>query len=82
MTDRLVTEAELQAYVDGRLSGEREEAVAAWLAERPDEAERVHAYRVQRDALRSALASVVAEPVPPELDLRLRVRPERTGHSR
>ena len=77
MTDRPVTEAELQAYVDGRLPGEREEAVVAWLADRPDEAARMHAYRAQRDALRSALAPAAAEPVPPELDLRLRTRPQR-----
>ncbi|MES2058027.1 MAG: anti-sigma factor [Pseudomonadota bacterium] len=75
MTNAPVTEAELQAYVDGRLPPEREIAVATWLAERPEEAMRVSFYRAQRDALRAATAPVAEEPLPPELDLLLRARP-------
>src|SRR4029077_19767401 len=40
-----VTEAELQAYADGRLPAERYKAVEAWLATRPEESERIAAYR-------------------------------------
>ncbi|MBU0555812.1 MAG: anti-sigma factor [Alphaproteobacteria bacterium] len=67
-----MTEAELQAYVDGRLSESRQAVVASWLAAHPEEAARIETYRQQRDALRLALAPVVEEPLPPELDLHLR----------
>lgn len=72
MTKTNVTEAELQAYVDGRLSESRQTVVSAWLAERPEETARIETYRQQRDALRLALASVVEEPLPTELDFHLR----------
>ncbi|SDA24657.1 anti-sigma factor [Sphingomonas sp. NFR15] len=75
MSDISVTEAELQAHVDGRLAPDREVAVAAWLAARPEEAARLLAYRSQRDALRRALDPIVDEPLPPALDLRLREAP-------
>jgi len=71
-----VTEAELQAHVDGRLPPERASDVEAWLSERPDEAARLSAYRSQRDALRAALDPVVEDPLPPSLDLRLRHQPD------
>lgn len=74
MTGGPVTETELQEYVDGRLPQHRQAAVASWLAQRPDEAARIDAYRRQRDALRLALAPVAEEPVPPELDLHVRRR--------
>lgn len=74
MTDAPVTETELQHYVDGRLPRDRETAVTAWLAARPEEAERIGAYRSERDALRAALAPIAGEPLPAELDLNLRRR--------
>jgi len=73
-----VSEADLQAYVDGRLTPEREREVAEWLVERPKQAERITAYRAQSLALRSALASVADEPLPASLDLRLRHSPGAT----
>lgn len=79
MTDQPVTEAELQAYIDDRLPPDRLQAITTWLAERPDEARRMSAYRGQRDALRKALAPVLEEPLPPGLDLRLRQRIDRAG---
>lgn len=72
MTDVPVTEAEIQAHVDGRLPPERAAAVDAWLAKRPEEASRVASYRAQRDALRAALDPVLDEALPAALDLRLR----------
>lgn len=83
MTDALVTEAELQAHVDGRLPAEREAAVVEWLADKPLEAARLHSYRTQRDALRAAMAPVADEPLPPELDLRFGTQPRRAwrGHA-
>jgi anti-sigma factor RsiW len=74
MSNAPVTEAELHAHVDGHLSPERAADVEAWLSERPDEAARLLSYRSQRDALRAVLDPVIEEPLPPELDLRLRER--------
>jgi anti-sigma factor RsiW len=62
-----VSEADLQAYVDGRLSAERRAAVEAWLEAHPDDASRVAAYRVLGEQCRAMYAPVLAEPVPAEL---------------
>jgi anti-sigma factor RsiW len=72
MSDGSVTEAELQAHVDGRLPPEREAAVSVWLTTHPEEAARLLAYRTQRDAMRAALDPIADEPLPPSLDLRMR----------
>lgn len=69
-----ITEADLQAYVDDRLTPERKATLAAWLVEHEAEAARVHAYRAQRDALRAQLAPVLEEPVPAMLDVRLGIK--------
>jgi anti-sigma factor RsiW len=61
------TEAELQAFVDGRLDASRRAEVEAWLAERPEEAERVAAYRRLGDELRELYAPLLLEAVPPSL---------------
>lgn len=74
MNDEPVTDAELQAYVDGHLPSAREPAVRAWLVAQPEEARRIAAYRAQADALRQALDSITDEPVPARLDLRLQGR--------
>ena len=52
-TDPQVSDAELQAYADERLPQERRAAVEAWLATRPEETERVAAYRRLRAARRA-----------------------------
>lgn len=62
-----IAEAELQAWVDGRLAPERRAEVEAWLAAHPDEAERVAAYRALDDALRTYYGPVLEEPVPAHL---------------
>jgi anti-sigma factor RsiW len=59
-----ITEADLQAYADGRLADERRAEVDAWLAARPDEAERLAAYRRLSEALRAAYDPMLVEPVP------------------
>jgi anti-sigma factor RsiW len=61
------SEAELQAYVDDRLDAARRAELEAWLAERPEEAERVAAYRRLGDELRELYAPLLVEPVPPSL---------------
>ena len=65
-THRPVTEAELHAYVDGQLPPEREREIADYLADRPDEARRVAAYRDQKRELH-ALFDPVLDEAPPQL---------------
>ena len=45
MTEQMISEDELHAYVDGELPAERRGAVEAWLASHPDDAARVAAWR-------------------------------------
>lgn len=67
MSRPAVTEAELHAYVDGALPAARAAAVEAYLAEHPEEAGRIAAYREQVTALRREFDAVLDEPVPPVL---------------
>jgi anti-sigma factor RsiW len=62
-----VTDADLQAYADGRLAPERRAEVEAWLAARPEEAERVSDYRRVSEETRAAYDPVLSEPVPERL---------------
>jgi anti-sigma factor RsiW len=64
MSEAPITEAELQAYADDRLEPERRAAVDAWLAARPEEAERIADYRRLGEAMRAAYDPVLAQPVP------------------
>ncbi len=59
-----VTEADLQAYVDGRLDAGRRAFVESWLAGRPEEAERVAAYRRLSGEVRAAYQAMLDEPLP------------------
>ena len=59
-----VSEADLQAYVDGRLEPGRRAVVESWLAARPEEAERVAAYRRLSGEVRAAYQAMVDEPLP------------------
>ncbi len=67
--DEVITEADLVAYVDGRLSAERSARVSAWLDEHPAEKSRVEAWRPQSDILHAALDPVLLEPVPDRLSV-------------
>ncbi len=62
--DHPVTEADLQAYADGKLPEERRAAVAAWLVAHPEDAERIENYRRLAEELRSTYQGVLDEPVP------------------
>ena len=62
-----VTEAELHAYVDGVLPASRSDAMAAHLADHPEDAARVAAYREQIAALRREYDPVLSEPVPQQI---------------
>ncbi|OGA65503.1 MAG: hypothetical protein A3G83_04425 [Betaproteobacteria bacterium RIFCSPLOWO2_12_FULL_68_20] len=72
--ERTVTEADLQAYADGRLAEARLAEVEQWLAARPEEAERVTAYRQLGDELHGVYAAVLDEPVPQRLERAARRR--------
>lgn len=60
-----ISEIDLHAYVDGRLSEERRGEMEAFLASSPQEVERVRAYRKQNEALHALFDPVLAEPIPP-----------------
>jgi anti-sigma factor RsiW len=62
-----VSEADLQAYADGRLTAERRALVEAWLASHPEEAERVAAYQRLGQEVRAAYEAMLSEPVPERL---------------
>lgn len=64
-----VSEDELHAYVDGELPADRQEAVAAWLANHPEAAEQVASWRAQSEAIRARYGAVMNEPVPERLKL-------------
>jgi anti-sigma factor RsiW len=59
-----VTDAELHAHVDGVLSPARRADVEAYLAEHPEDAARVAAYREQVVVLHREYDSVLNEPLP------------------
>lgn len=72
-----ITEQDLHAYVDDRLSLERRAAVEAYLAEHPVDAERVRAYREQSRVLATLFDSVVEEPVPASIRVVPRIAGQR-----
>jgi len=61
-----VSEFDLHAYVDGRLSEERRAEVEAYLTASAQESERVRAYQEQNEILRALFDSVLDEPIPPK----------------
>ena len=69
MSPRPITEDDLHGYVDRVLEPEREAEVADYMREHPDVAKRVAAFTGQRDLVRTALATIADEPLPPELNL-------------
>src|SRR5258708_25795804 len=80
MSDELpITEAELQAYADGRLAAGRRAEVEAWLAVRPEEAERIATYRRFSEDLRAFYDPVLAEPVPEQLEHAANGKPRSRG---
>lgn len=78
MSEREITEADLQAYADQRLEPERRVAVEAWLAAHPDEADRIADYRKLSEGLRAAYDPVLGEAIPNKL-VRPRVHWRRHG---
>lgn len=62
-----VSEGDLQAWLDGRLAGERRRQVERWLADNPAAASRLRAYDELGAALRERYAPILAEPLPEAL---------------
>ena len=62
-----VTEADLHAFVDGRLPAERQVEIAAYLAARPEDAQRLEAYRAQKRELHALFDPVLDEQPPQRL---------------
>jgi len=60
MPDGPVTDADLNAYLDGELDAASRARVEAWLAEHPDDAARLSAWREDMRLLREAYADVAA----------------------
>lgn len=67
MSQLPITEADLHAYVDGVLSESRQDEIELYLSSRPEEQERINAYRMQNDALRALFSPVLHERIPPRL---------------
>ena len=74
MSESVFTEADLQAYVDGRLPERRRAEIETYLASQPEEAARYAAYRAQGERLREVFAPILDEPVPQRLTLALAPR--------
>jgi anti-sigma factor RsiW len=62
-----VSEADLQAYVDGSLPPARAAEIAQFLAQNEDEAQRVADYRLQNEQLHEAYDALLVEAVPARL---------------
>jgi anti-sigma factor RsiW len=63
MTDGMIDEDDLQAYVDGRLDASRSVLIGQYLEQNPGAAARIAAYIEQSHDLRAAFASIAAKPV-------------------
>lgn len=65
MSDRQpITEADIQAFADRRVSSERAGEIEAWLASRPEDAERVAVYRQLTADIRATYDGLLSEPIP------------------
>ena len=62
-----ITETDLHAYVDTALPAARRGEVEDYLAVKPEDAERVRAYLMQKEALRALFNPVLDEPLPKTL---------------
>lgn len=62
-----IDDAELHAFVDGRLDSERRRAVEAYLAAHPDMALMVDDYRALNAGMHSLYDAVLSEPIPARL---------------
>ncbi|MET3612213.1 anti-sigma factor RsiW [Rhizobium aquaticum] len=78
MNDALnpVTENDLHAYADGQMAAEEVARVEAWLAQRPEDATRVAAWRSQNETIRDMFAPYAR--TQPDDAARLKTPPQRS----
>lgn len=69
MNSATISHDTLHAYADGRLDAAGCAAVEAWLADHPEDAARVRAWRDNDALLRAAYDPLLAEPIPERLRL-------------
>ncbi len=62
-----ITQADLQAYVDGQLSQARQHEVEAYLKENPEAAAMVEDYQHINDSIHDYFDPILEEPLPPQL---------------
>jgi anti-sigma factor RsiW len=62
--ERVFSDADLHAYLDGELSAEDRRELDAWLTDSPEARERLQRFAADRALLRDALEPVLREPVP------------------
>lgn len=67
---RVPTEADLLAYVDGRLAESERGAVASWLAANPQKSAEIEDWRAQNEAIRTLFGATAGEAVPQRLNVR------------
>ena len=79
---RPIVEEDLHAYVDHALDATRRREVQDHLDRHPQAALRVAGFAAQRQGLRSALADIADEPVPPRLNLNHLVAEHRVARQR
>ena len=70
-----IEERDLHAYIDGELDAARIPEIEAWLAGHPDDAAKVHAYKLQSIQLHNLYDGVLDEPVPGNVEAALSARP-------
>lgn len=68
-------DADLHAWSDSRLDAARSAEIEAWLAENPEEAARLLAWKRQKELLHAAFDPVLEEPLPTRLADAARQRP-------
>ncbi len=77
-TPGMIEEADLHAYVDGEVAGQRCADISAWLAVHPAQARQVAEWRRQKEEIRASFAAVGEEAVPERMQaLLLGARPLR-----
>lgn len=76
-----ISDTDLHAYADGVIDAARRAEVETWLADHPDDAERVAAWEAQNRALHEEFDPVLAEPLPDALAARSAASPRRSARN-
>lgn len=76
-----ITEQDLHAYLDGELDADSRAEIESWLAEHPDEADKLTDWRTRNTQLHALFDDVLAEPIPSKMATALeqRARPANLG---